>query len=68
MDVDRVRSAHLRQDLIQPLERTVQVNFDPAGGGSHHLPSVFYPPALDKTDSYRTHPRQLKHLLKSLMD
>jgi hypothetical protein len=39
---------HLCQDPVQPLERPVEVELDPARGGGHRLASVLGAPALDK--------------------
>lgn len=32
------RGAHLSEHLVQPLQRAVQVQLDPAGGAGHRLP------------------------------
>ena len=42
------RCAHLRQDLVQPHERSVQVYLHPARGAGDVLAVVLRPPALDE--------------------
>lgn len=67
MNINWVRGTHLREDLIQPLQRPVQMNFDPARCRGHHLPTIFHPPSLHEADSYGAHPSQLEHLLETLV-
>lgn len=43
-----VRRAHLCENLVQPLQRSVEVDLDPAGGAGHVLTMVFSSPALGK--------------------
>lgn len=41
-----MRRAHLREYLVKPLKRAVQVNFDPARSARHVLPVVLGTPSL----------------------
>ena len=61
-------AAHLGEHLVQPLEGAVQVDLDPAGGGSHILPVIFCAPTLDKGHPDGAHLGQLVHGLKSVVD
>ena len=54
--------AHLREDLIQPLQGPVQVHLDPAGGAGDVLPVILRPPALRRGESDDD---TLKHFLIS---
>ena len=67
MNINWVRGTHLCEDLVQPLQWPVQVNFDPARRRGHHLPTILHPPPLHEADSYGAHPSQLEHLLKTLV-
>lgn len=49
-----VRGAHLREDLVQPLQRPVQMYLDPAGGAGHILTVVFGAPALKRGRSHKS--------------
>lgn len=62
-----VRGAHLRQDLVQPLQRPVQVDLDPARRRRHVLPVVLRPPALHERHPDRAHLRQLINRLKTMV-
>ena len=62
------RAAHLLQHLVQPLQRTVQVQLDPAGGGGHRLPPVLLAPALHEGHPDGAHPGQGVHGLEALVD
>ena len=62
-----VRRAHLREHPIQPLERPVEVDLDPAGRRRDGLPAVLRAPTLDETHPDGAHPRQLVHRLEALV-
>lgn len=47
-----MRGAHLREDLVQPLERPVQMYLNPAGGAGHILTVVFSTPSLRRGQHY----------------
>lgn len=59
--------AHLDEHLVEPLERAVQVNLDPAGRGRDVLSVVFGAPALDEAHSYRAHLGQLVDRLEAMV-
>lgn len=44
------KGSHSIHDLVQPLERSRQLDFNPAWGLSHFLARVVDTPALDKAD------------------
>ena len=50
------RRAHLCEDPVQPLERSVEVELDPAGCRCYRLPPVFGAPTLDEAHSNGAHP------------
>lgn len=56
------------EDPIQPLQRSVEVQLDPAGSRGDCLPAVLGAPALDKTHADGAHPGQLVHGLEALVD
>lgn len=62
------RGAHLCEHLVEPLQRAVQVQLDPAGGAGHRLPPVFSSPALDEAHADGAHPGELVDSLESLVD
>ena len=45
---DVLRAAHLREHLVEPLQRAVKVDLDPAGRAGHVLPVVLRTPTLHK--------------------
>lgn len=59
--------AHLREDLVQPLQRPVQVYLYPARGRRHVLAVVLRPPALHKRHPNRAHFGQLVHGLETMV-
>lgn len=48
-----VGGAHLGEHLVQPLQRTVQVDLNPAGGAGHILAVVLCTPALGEQEEER---------------
>lgn len=63
-----VRGPHLRQHLVQPLQRPMQVDFYPAGRGRHVLTVVLRPPALHERHANRAHLRQLINRFEAMID
>ena len=61
------RGAHLCEDLVQPLQRAVEVQLNPAGSAGHRLPPVFCSPTLDEAHPNRAHPGQLVHSFEALV-
>lgn len=57
----------MRENPIQPLQRSVEVQFDPAWGRGHCLSPVFGAPTFDKTHPDRAHPGELIDGLKALV-
>ena len=49
------RRAHLREDVVEPLQRAVQVDLDPARRRGHVLAVVVGAPAL-----HERHPEKMK--------
>jgi hypothetical protein len=62
-----MRGAHLREDFIQPLQRAVEVHFDPAGGRRDVLPVVFCAPALHEAHADGAHLGELVHRLEAVV-
>lgn len=60
--------SHLSEHLIQPLQRSIQVNLDPAGSRGDVLSVVFRPPALHEAQANSTHLGQLKNCLVAVCD
>lgn len=60
--------AHLCKHSVEPLQWTVEVQFDPARCWCYSLPSVFSAPSFDEAHPYSTHTRQLVDSFKSLRD
>ena len=63
-----MRRSHLCQHAVQPLERPVQVELDPARCRGHDLPAVLGAPALDEADPDGAHARQAVDSLEALVD
>jgi len=63
-----VRRPHLRQHPIQPLQRPVEVELDPAGRGGDDLPPVLGAPALDEADPDGAHAGEAVDRLEALVD
>ena len=63
-----MRRTHLREHLVEPLQRPVEVNLDPAGRARHVLPVVLGAPALDETHPDRAHLCQLVDSLEAVVD
>lgn len=61
-------ATHLGQDLVQPLERPVKMDLNPAGGRGHVLSVVLRPPALHKRHTDGAHLGQLVHGLEPVVD
>jgi len=61
------RAAHLGQDLVQPLQGAVEVNFDPAGSRCNVLSVILCAPAFDERHPDRAHLGQLVHSLESVI-
>jgi hypothetical protein len=55
------RRIHFHQNIIQPLEWTVQVDLHPTGGRCDILSVVIAAPTLDKGHPQGTHLSQLKY-------
>lgn len=62
-----VGRTHLGKDFIQPLERAMQVYFNPAGGASNILPVVFRSPALHEAHSNSAHFGEFIHCLEPMV-
>jgi len=62
------RTSHLCEHLIQPLQRPMKVNLNPARGGCDILSVILCPPPLHKAHPDRTHFGQLVHCLESMVD
>lgn len=60
--------AHLRKHLVQPLQGSMQVHFNPAGGAGHILTVVFSTPTLDKAHADGTHLSELVDDLETVVD
>jgi len=61
-------TAHLCKDSIQPLERAVEVDFNPAGNRCYRLSSVVGSPSLDEAHSNGAHSGELVDCLESLIN
>lgn len=62
----KARGSHLSQNAIQPLERAIEVQLDPARGGSYRLAAVLCAPSFNEAHSDGAHPRQLVDGLETL--
>lgn len=60
--------AHLGENLVQPLQRAIEMQFYPAGGAGHCLTSVLCSPTLDKTHANGAHSGELVDGLKAPVD
>ena len=60
--------AHLRENLIEPLQGPVQVHLNPAGCACHVLPVILCPPALDKAHADGAHLRELEDSFEAMVD
>lgn len=63
-----VRGAHLSEDLVQPLQRAVEMDLYPAGRGGDVLPVVLRPPALHERHPYSAHLGQLVYGFEAVID
>lgn len=61
------RGAHLGKHLVEPLQRAVEVQLDPAGGAGDRLTPVLCSPAFDEAHADGTHSGELVHRLKALV-
>ena len=52
------RRPHLRQDAVEPLQRSVEVKFDPTWRRRDRLSAVLGAPALDEAHSDGAHPEK----------
>jgi len=59
--------AHLREHLVKPLERPMQMDLDPTGRRCHILAMVLRPPALHERHPDRAHLRELIDGLESIV-
>lgn len=59
--------AHLSEHLIQPLQRSMKMDLDPAGGARDILAMILCSPALHKAHPNRAHLRQLIHHFKAVV-
>lgn len=62
-----MRRAHLGEHLVQPLERPVQMDFNPTGRRGHILAMILRTPALHERHPDRAHLRQLVDGLESIV-
>ena len=62
-----MRRAHLREHLVEPLQRPVEVQLDPARRARHVLPVVLGAPALHEAHPDRAHLRQLVDRLEAVV-
>lgn len=62
------RRAHLRENFIKPLKRSVKMHLDPTRGGGHVLAMIFSAPTLHEGHPDRAHLRQLVHGLEPEVD
>ena len=60
--------AHLRQHLVQPLQRAVEVDLDPTGCAGDVLTMVLGAPALHKAHTDCAHLGQLVNSLKTVVN
>lgn len=61
------RGTHLGQNLVQPLQGTVQMQLDPAWSACDSLPPVLGSPAFDKAHADGAHPCELVDGLEALV-
>ena len=59
---------HLSQHLVKPLQRTTQMNFNPARCTCNILAMILSPPAFDKTQPNGTHLYQIIYSLKIIIN
>jgi len=62
------RSVHLSQDAVQPLQRSVQMHFDPTRRRRDRLSTIIGAPAFDETDANRAHACQRVDRFETLGD
>lgn len=62
-----MRSPHLRQDFVEPLQRPVEVHLDPARRARHVLPVVLGAPPLDEAHADGAHLGQLVNRLEPVI-
>lgn len=60
--------AHLSQNFVQPLQRSVKMNLNPAGGARDILAMILSSPALHKTHPDGAHLSELIHDLKAVVN
>lgn len=62
-----VRTSHLNENLIEPLQRSVQMNLNPAGRRCDILPMILSAPALHEAHPNRAHLRELIHSFEAMV-
>lgn len=62
------RRTHLSENLVQPLQGTIQMQLYPARSACDSLSPVLGPPAFDKAHAYGAHPGKLIDSFKALVD
>lgn len=55
--------AHLLEHSVEPLQRAIKMEFNPAGSSRDGLPSILGTPALHERQTNFTHVGQCVHLL-----
>ena len=63
-----VRRSHLREHLVKPLQRSVEVDLNPTGCAGDVLSVVFGPPAFDEAQTNGAHFGQFKDRLVAVSD
>ena len=62
------RRPHLLENLVEPLQRTIQVQLNPAGGGSDCFSSILVAPSFYKRHPDGAHPGKVVHGFKPMVD
>lgn len=62
-----MRRSHLRQNLVQPLQRPVQMHLDPTRRTSHILSMVFGTPAFNETHPNGAHFSQFVYCFETVV-
>lgn len=60
--------AHLSEHLVEPLQRSVEMDLDPARGAGDVLAVVLRTPALDEAHADGAHLGQLVHRLEAVVN
>ena len=63
-----LRRAHLLEDLVEPLQRPVQVQLNPAGGRCDCFSSVLLAPSFYEGHPDGAHPGKVIHGLEPVVD